>query len=46
MNENESSASNCSQAMQSIGLEPFDIETTIRDTVDSYYALGIIGADD
>ena len=36
----------CLLAMQELGLEPFDIETTIRDTVDSYYALGMIGADD
>ena len=35
----------CLLAMQELGLEPFDIETTIRDTVDSYYSLGIIGAD-
>ena len=35
---------NCLLALQELGLEPYDIETTIRDTVDSYYALGILRA--
>jgi nucleoside-diphosphate-sugar epimerase len=34
----------CLLALQELGLEPYDIETTIRDTVDSYYALGILRA--
>ena len=32
----------CLLARQELGLETYDIKTTIRDTVDSYYSLGLI----
>ena len=32
----------CLLARQELGLETYDIKTTIRDTVDSYYRLGLI----
>ena len=34
----------CLLAMQELGLEPTDIETTVRDTVDSYYSLELLTA--
>ena len=33
----------CLLAKQELGLETFDLETTVRDTVDSYYAVGLLG---
>ena len=32
----------CLLAKQELGLETFDLETTVRDTVDSYYAVGVL----
>ena len=32
----------CLLAKQELGLETFDLETTVRDTVDSYYAVGLL----
>jgi hypothetical protein len=33
-------------ARQELGIETADIETTVRDTVDSYYQLGLIDLQD
>ena len=32
----------CLLARQELGLETFDLKTTLRDTVDSYYRLGLL----
>jgi nucleoside-diphosphate-sugar epimerase len=36
----------CLLARQELGIETADIETTVRDTVDSYYQLGLIDPQD
>ena len=38
----ESPRSYCLLAKQELGLETYSIEETVRDTIDSYYALGIL----
>ena len=38
----DSPRSYCLLAMQELGLDPYDIDDTLRDTVNSYFSLGIL----
>jgi hypothetical protein len=38
----DSPRSYCSLAIEELGLEPFSIEDTVKDTIDSYVRLGML----